>query len=242
MIWSVEIFLLVNLIIVIASILQMSTGVSSGVIIVPFLAMISYTLIPIPIIFASLSLTILMAYKWHQDIDLKSLLPISISMLVGIFIGAYLMLKINTNYIGIVFGVFILFSILISIKIKTFNLSIMMRYIGGLTAGFMGTMAAVGGQILALLFQNHSLKSIKSTLAFLYTIFSLLMLFVFYLFENISYEEIVSGFYMMPGFIVGYLIAPYFSRYLNPKYSKPIVLTMSTIGAFIVIISSIFKL
>ena len=65
-------------------------------------------------------------------------------------------------------------------------------------------MAAVGGQILALIVQNHALESIKSTLAFLYTIFSIVMLIIFYLFNVFSYSQMISGFYMMPGFILGF--------------------------------------
>ena len=58
-------------------------------------------------------------------------------------------------------------------------------------------MAAVGGQILALIVQNHALESIKPTLAFLYTIFSIVMLIIFYLFNEFSYSQMISGFYMM---------------------------------------------
>jgi uncharacterized membrane protein len=59
--WTISTFLLANFILIVSSILQMATGVSVGLIIVPFLAMISYTLIPVPVIFGSLALTIMMA-------------------------------------------------------------------------------------------------------------------------------------------------------------------------------------
>jgi uncharacterized membrane protein YfcA len=240
MIWDIQTFLLANFILVSASILQMATGVSVGMIIVPFLAMISYTLVPVPIVFASLTLTIMMAYKGREHIDLRNAFPMSMGMLAGIFVAVYLLSKIHSEYLGLVFGLFILLSVFISLKVKHFTLTPVMNYAGGLAAGIMGTMAAVGGQILALLFQNHPLESIKSTLAFLYTLFSLTMLLVFYLFGDFSYTQMVSGFYMMPGFILGYLIAPYFSKYFNPKYSKIVVLAMATFGALMLIFRSLW--
>ena len=81
--WTLETFLLANFILVVGSILQMATGVSVGMIIVPFLAMISYTLVPVPIIFASLTLTIMMAYKGRKHIDLHNAPSIGLGMLWG---------------------------------------------------------------------------------------------------------------------------------------------------------------
>jgi uncharacterized membrane protein YfcA len=117
-----------------------------------------------------------------------------------------------------------------------------MNYGGGVIAGVMGTMAAVGGQILALLFQNHPLESIKSTLAFLYTLFSITMLIIFYLFGDFSYNQMISGLYMMPGFLIGFFIAPLFSKYFNPKYSKIVVLSMATFGAVMLISKSVLAI
>ena len=239
MTWDISTFLLANSILVVASILQMATGVSVGMIIVPFLAMISYTLVPVPIVFASLSLTIMMAYKGRAHIDMHNALSVSIGMLIGIFIAVYLLSKIHFEYLGLVFGVFILISVFISLNIKAFKLTKKMNYAGGIVAGVMGTMAAVGGQILALLFQNHPLESIKSTLAVLYTLFSITMLFIFYLFGNFSYEQMLSGFYLMPGFIIGFFSAPLFSRFFNPSYAKTTVLAMATLGSLMLIYQSL---
>ena len=237
--WTLEIFLVANFILVVGSILQMATGVSVGMIIVPFLAMISYTLVPVPIIFASLTLTIMMAYKGRKHIDLHNAPSIGIGMLLGIFVALFIFKNIYFQCLGLLFGIFILLSVMISIKVKTFTLTKKMNYAGGFFAGLMGTIAAVGGQILALLFQNHPLESIKSTLAFLYTIFSIVMLGVFYVAGEFSYTQMISGLYMMPGFIIGFFVAPYFSHLLNPRYAKTVVLGMATLGAMLLIGKSI---
>jgi uncharacterized membrane protein YfcA len=219
----------------------MATGVTAGMIIVPFLAMISYTLIPMPIAFASLALTVMIAYKGRRHIDTKNMLQISIGMLSGILLSVFILKNIRFEYLGLVFGFFILISVFISIKVKSFTLNKGINYSGGLVAGVMGSMAAVGGQILALLVQNHPLESLKSTLAFLYTLFSIVMLLVFFIFGEFSYTQFISGIYMMPGFIIGFFIAPIFSKYFNPKYSKTVVLSMATLGAIVLIVKSFFS-
>lgn len=237
--WTIETFLLVNFILIVSSILQMATGVSVGMIIVPFLAMISYTLVPVPVAFASLTLTVMMAYKGREHIDMKNVPQVSLGMLAGIFMALYIFKNVYFEYLGVVFGLFILLSVFISLKVKTFKLGAKMNYSGGFVAGLMGAVAAVGGQVLAMLFQNHQLESIKSTLAFLYTLFTLAMLGVFYIFGEFSQEQMMSGLYMVPGVLLGFFIAPIFAKYFNPEYAKPVVLGMASFGALMLIGKSV---
>ena len=84
---SISSYILINFILILGSILQMATGVTVGMIIVPFLAMISFTLVPVPIAFASLALTIMMSYKGRKHIDTKNVFQITLSMLVGILLS-----------------------------------------------------------------------------------------------------------------------------------------------------------
>jgi uncharacterized membrane protein YfcA len=238
--WTIATFLLANIILILSSVLQMATGVSIGMIIVPFLAMISYTLVPVPVVFASLTLTVMMAYQGRKHIDMKNVPQVGLGMFFGILLALYFVKNIKFEYLGLIFGIFILISVFISLKVKDFKLGKRLNYLGGFIAGLMGAMAGVGGQILALVFQNHSLASIKATLATLYTLFSLVMLGVFYLFGEFRYGQMISGLYMMPGFVIGVFIAPKFVHYFNPKYTKIMVLGMASLGAIILIAKGLF--
>jgi len=237
--FSISSFILANSIIIIASILQMATGVSVGMIIVPFLAMISYALIPAPIVFASLVLTSMMAYKGKEHIDTKNLPQIGVGMLLGIFVSLAILINIHFEYLGIVYGVFILLSVIISISVKSFTLNKTVNYIGGFISGVMGATALSGGHVLALLFQNHKLESIKATLSFMYTLFSITLLIVFYINNKFILNDAILGLYMMPGFLIGYFISPYFVKYFNKQYTKTAVLIMASIGAILLIAKSI---
>jgi len=104
----------------------------------------------------------------------------------------------------------------------------------------MGATALSGGHVLALLFQNHKLESVKATLSFMYTLFSITLLTIFYINDKFTFDDAILGIYMMPGFLIGYLISPYFVKYFNKEYTKVAVLIMATIGALILIAKSIF--
>jgi len=238
--WTITNFLFANTVLIISSILQRVTGISVGMIIVPFLALISYTLIPVPIVLASLTLTIMMTLQGKEYIDFKGSIKIFIGMLIGILTSIFIISTIKFEHLGAIFGLFILTSVLISLKVKSFKLKSSAIYFGGFLAGIMGTMAAVGGQILALIYQNHPLPVIKATLAFLYTLFSVSMLTIFYFYNHFNYSQFISGLFLMPGFIIGFLISPIFTKHFNPKYSKTIVLISATSGALVLIYQSLF--
>ncbi|MGH8593728.1 MAG: sulfite exporter TauE/SafE family protein, partial [Gammaproteobacteria bacterium] len=56
-------------VITLGAVLQASTGLGAGLIIVPLLGLISLELVPGPLIFASLALSFLMAYRGRNSIN-----------------------------------------------------------------------------------------------------------------------------------------------------------------------------
>lgn len=229
-------FLLANGIIILGSIFQMISGVSVGIIISPFLAIISYTLIPAPVMMASLTLTIMMTIKYRKFIDFKSSYILSFAVSLGVIVAILILKVIDTSNLNLLFGILTLFAVFISIKIKNIHLRGKLAFLTAFTSGVMGSLAAVGGQLLSLLYQNHNLRTIKASLSFIYTIFSSFMLIAFYYSDNLHFEQIVYGFYMMPGFIIGFLVSPFFVSKFNPKYIKATILYLASFGGITLIL------
>ena len=65
---SFSAFIASVLVITLGSVLQTSTGLGAGLVVVPLLALISFELLPGPIIFASMSLSSLMTYAGRHHI------------------------------------------------------------------------------------------------------------------------------------------------------------------------------
>jgi len=81
-------FLAATLAVIAGSIVQVASGVGGGFIIVPLLAWIDIGLVPAPLLFASLSLSGLMAAReWHA-IDWQYIPIILIGLLPGSLFGA----------------------------------------------------------------------------------------------------------------------------------------------------------
>jgi len=236
MTWDLYNFILANSIIIIGTIFQMVSGVSVGIIISPFLAIISYTLVPTSVIMASLSLTILMAIKYRKFVDTKSIYLIALASILGVVATIFIMKFINTSNLDLLFGSLTLLAVAFSLKIKSIKLRGKFAFFTGFISGLMGSLASVGGHLLAILYQNHKIETIKGSLAFIYTIFSSFMLISFYYSDTLHLEHVISSAYMMPGFIIGFLISPFFISRFNSKYAKPVILILASIGGSILIL------
>ena len=78
-------------VIFLGAVVQAATGLGAGLLIVPFLALINIEFIPGPVIFASLALSYLMAYRGRKSISTQQLGTLFIGLVAGMGAGTILL-------------------------------------------------------------------------------------------------------------------------------------------------------
>ena len=237
--WTITNFLLTSLTICLGSILQAATGLGAGLIIVPLLAFISYQLIPGPMIFASLSLTAVMSIVGRKHIDFSHLGKLMSGLISGIIIAVSLISYLPLAKLGLVFGLLIIIAVIISLYSSRVEVTGRWYPLIGAVSGFMGTTAAIGAPVLAMLYQLKSAATIRATLAFIYFVSSIIILLSLHVADRFGLQDLVNGIYLIPGFILGFLISPFFSRWVDQGYARPSVLILSSVSAVLLIIKSL---
>lgn len=237
--WSISNIILASMIVCLGSLLQATTGLGAGLIIVPLLSFISVELIPGPMIFGSLALSASMAIYGRKDIDFSNMKPVLSGALIGTIVAASYISKLPFEKLGLVFGVFILMAVVLSIRSPNFSLNFNGYFSAGALSGFLGTSAGVGAPVLALLYQNHSGPSLRATLAFLYFIASVTMLLFLHFAGRFGADELVSGVYLIPSFILGYYISPVLVKKIDNGFARPAVLVISSLSAIVLILRSV---
>lgn len=232
---------ILSLIVCFGAILQASTGFGVGLIIVPLLALVDISYVPGPVIFGSMALSLLMTISGRHHIDSDNLQYIGIGLIFGSLAGAQLLSYIPLNLAGVLFGSLIIIAIVLSYLQWRLRLTIPIFITAGMVSGFMGTTAAIGAPILALLYQYHDGKSLRATLGFLYFLSSILMIFLLHVHDQFGLVQIKQGLLLMPGFILGFLIAQPIARYLDKGYTRPVVLIIAFASAFYLIVKSIAR-
>ncbi len=233
--WTLANGLLATAFVTLGAVLQAVTGLGAGLIIVPLLALISIDLIPGPLIFGSLALSTAMAVSGRRQIDFANTRTILFGVLLGTVAAAAYISRLPLDALGIVFGVIILAAIVISLRAPRFSLTSRGNVLAGALSGFLGTSAGVGAPVLALLFQHHPGKTLRATLAFLYAASSITMVIFLHVAGRFGVQELLSGLFLIPGFLLGYVLSPKLASLVDRGYARSAVLIVSTISACVLI-------
>jgi hypothetical protein len=225
-------------IITLGSILQASTGLGSGLITVPLLALISLEFIPGPLIFASLALSSLMAWRGRSSINFLNVKTLTVGLIAGTAVGTLGISAVPLDRAGILFGLLVLLAVAITAGGMKIRLNRGNLLGAGALSGFMGVTASIGAPVLAILYQHEESKTLRATLAFLYFISSVLMVAFLHLGGRFELKELQLGLCLIPGFLIGYFLAAPIAKILDRGYSRIAVLIISTVSAIVLIARS----
>jgi uncharacterized protein len=232
-------FVAATLAVIAGSVIQVASGVGGGFISIPLLAWIDLDLVPAPLIFASLSLSSLMAVReWHA-VDWRYVPIILGGLLPGSLFGAWVLTSLSDENLGIVFGAVILIAIIMTALGRRIPLNHLTGALIGALSGAMGTSSGIGAPPLALLYQDQPGDRIRATLAVLYTTASLIILAMLFGFGKFGVDEASSGLLLIPGFVLGYWLANRWTPHIDQKYSRLAVLLVSGIAAIALIVRSL---
>lgn len=221
------------------AILQASTGLGGGLVIVPLLALIDLELVPGPLILASLALSFLMTYRGRESIDFSHVTTLIVGLIAGTALGTVSIFAVPVDRAGILFGLLVLLAAAITAVGKSIRFTRSNLIAAGALSGFMGVTAAIGAPVLALLYQHEEGKTLRATLGFLYFVSSLLMLAFLYAADRFGARELRLGLYLIPGFVLGYVLARPLARMLDRGHTRTAVLVISAASAVLLITRSI---
>lgn len=233
-------FLAATAAVALGALVQASTGVGAGFIIVPFLAWIDYRLVPGPVVLASIALSVAMSLRERADIDRQNLPAVLLGLVPGTLAGAFALSRIPADRLGALFGTMLLLALAISVSGLRVTMTRASAVLGGLVSGAMGASSGFGAPPLALLYQHQSGARIRATLAVIYTAASLLILTALGLFDLFGAEQLLLGTLLIPGFLLGYLLSGRLAAHLEHHDAlRPAVLVISGIAGLLLIWRSV---
>jgi len=231
-------FIAATLAVIVGSVIQVTSGVGGGFVIVPLLAWIDLSLVPAPLIFASLSLSGLMAVRERHAVDWQQIPLILGGLVPGSLLGAWVLTSVSLDKLGIVFGNVILLAIMVAASGRHIPVNRVTCVLTGALSGTMGTSSGIGAPPLALLYQDQPGARIRATLAVLYSGASLIMLTILFVFGRFGADDVQSGLLLMPGFVLGYWLANRWTPHIDRGHARIAVLLVSGAAAVALILRS----
>jgi uncharacterized membrane protein YfcA len=190
-------------------------------------------------VFASLSISSLMAWRERAYIDYQHTQIILAAIVPGALVGGWLLSLIDRASLGLLFGGAILFAVVLSLAGVSFALTRRNSVLSGLLAGSMGASTGIGAPIIAVLYQHASGPQLRATLAYLYTVASVVILLALAVFGRFGTEQMGYGLLLVPGFLLGYLCSRPLALYFDHGATRFIVLGISAVAAGSLIVTSL---
>ncbi|MEQ8667213.1 MAG: sulfite exporter TauE/SafE family protein [Rhodospirillales bacterium] len=223
-------------IIVAGSTMQSATGLGVGLLAAPLLFLIDPVFVPGPSILSSLSLTIPMAIRGRQHIDRDLLWPVILGLPPGAILAGALMADMDGPVYRVAFGAVLLIAVIMSAAGWRPVRTPAVYFVTSALSAIVGTVAAVGGAVLALLYQDQAGPAVRATLALLYTIAISIMVVVLAVIGRFGADEAIVTLLLIPAWLLGYRVSRPLAAYLDAGRTRTVILLISGGSALFLIV------
>jgi uncharacterized membrane protein YfcA len=232
-------FGLMTLLVMFGAFMQSLIGLGYVLLVAPFLVLYGPDFVPVPMLLCGLFLPLLMVWRDHRSIDFSGVKLAICGRVLGNLIAVRLITLISRNTFMLVFGVLVIIAVILSVSNLKFRPTVVGVGIAGLFSGIMGTLAGLGGQPMAILYQNEKGSVIRGTLSgfsILGTVLSLIFLGVAGRFTS---NDLKLFSYMVPGIVAGIYLAKYAIRFVDKGYIRKAMMGVSFLAAIAVIVKAL---
>ena len=228
--------LIASLIALVGSTLQSSIGFGMGLLGSPVLILIDPRFVPGPILLSTLVLTTLLTWRESHAIDLRGLRWAIAGRVAGTAGAGTLLAVLPASRMAIVFGGLVLLGV--GMSVSGLRLRVRPRALmgAGALSGIMGTIAAVGGPPMALLYQDAKGPRLRATLSSFFWIGTILSLIALRMIGRFGWYEVQLTLLLLPGMLLGYVTSRWTISIVDRGYTRKAVLAVAASAGLAVIV------
>ena len=218
------------------AVIQGSIGFGYALLAVPAMVLLLPWAVPVTPLFLALPMTLLMSAREWRSIDLGGFALITAGRLLGTVAGVVLLVLAPKGYLSMLTGLLILTAALGSFLKPTFEVNKRTRLAGGVASGVVGTVAALGGTPLALVYQDRSGAELRSTLAISFVVGIAMSLVGLGLAGQVEGRHVLLALQLLPCMLVGLWVSRWVVERLDKRWLRPAVLAFAAAAGLVIIL------
>ncbi len=215
---------------------QGSVGFGLNVIAVPILVQIDPGLVPGPALVAALLLTILIAYRERGGLEWRGLGWAFVGRIPGSIAGAVAVAALSERGLALTLSGLVLLAVAMSSGGWKLEPTPRTLFGAGAFSGVMGTVTAIGGPPMAMVYQRRSGAQLRATLSGFFTLTALMSILLLAGVGEFGHGELTASFVLIPGLVVGFAASRWAARFLDRGFTRPAVLGLSALSAVAAIV------
>ncbi|MBQ02220.1 MAG: hypothetical protein CL477_16245 [Acidobacteria bacterium] len=216
--------------------LQGAVGFGMGILGSPIFVLIDTRLVPGPVLVSTMLFTTMLTIREHRAIDLGGLRWAVAGRIAGTIPAAALLALLSAEQLRLLFGGIVLLAVAISVSGVHVEPRPASLLAGGVLSGIMGTIAAIGGPPMALLYQHAPGARVRGTLSGLFLVGTVISLTALVLVGRFGLDELRFALLLLPGVIFGFFVSRRIASRLDRGYTRPAVLTVAAAAGLIVVV------
>lgn len=222
--------MLANLAILAGACLQGVAGYGIGTLSAPLLFLISPLLLPGPLVLNAILLTVLMLIRNRGALRLTEVRFAVGGGVAGAILAAITLLLVSTKGFELMFGGLILAGVVLSIGGLKPALNPRNSMIAGAASTYMGTITAVGGPPIAMIYQNEKGPLVRANMSAFFLVASMFSLLALIASGYLGLRELKLFAVTFPGVFVGFWLSGRLVHHIPLEGLRPIILGIAAVA------------
>ncbi len=222
--------LIANGVILLGSCLQGIAGYGIGTLSAPLLFLISPLFIPGPLTLNALLLTVFMLMRDRTSLQLRAVRFAVGGGVLGTIAAAITLIWLTATGFELIFGVLILVGVALSVAGLRPRLTARNSFMAGAASSYMGTITAVGGPAIAMVYQNEKGPLIRANLSAFFLLATFLTLAALVASGYLGTRELLLALSMAPGTVIGFGLSGRLVHRVPIQAMRPIILSIAGVA------------
>lgn len=222
--------LLANLALMAGACFQGVAGYGIGTLSAPLMFLVSPLFLPGPLILNAVLLTIMMLFRNRAGLSFREVRFAIGGDVIGTVLAGMTLAVLSTQGFELIFGGLILTAVALSVAGLRPQLSPRSSMMAGAASGYMGTITAVGGPPIALIYQNERGPLVRANMSAFFLFASCASVIALLLSGHIGQREIAIFSVTFPGVLAGFLLSGTLVNRIPFEALRPIILGIAAIA------------
>jgi len=233
-------YLLVMLVMAAASTVQSSVGMGQGLIAAPLFRLLHEPLLPGPIVVAGLLTSLVLAARNSQRSDIAPTIPAILGRVVGIGIALAMLAVLSERGLTLAIAGFVL--LFVACRVVGLKLERTPRTLAGagVASGIGGTIAALGGAPLGLLYSQHvQARDFRGPMGIISSVGGSITVVGLVITGKLDTDGWLLALSLVPPLALGWLLARWLTPIVDRGFLASIVLGLSATSAALLLVKGL---
>ncbi|WP_424530515.1 TSUP family transporter [Sphaerisporangium viridialbum] len=231
--------LLGGLAVFVGAVVQGGVGFGLGLVAAPMITVLDPTVMPGAIQIVNLTLPLFtLATEWRR-VDWRGLGFALLGRLPGSAIGAFIVVYVSTQVLGIFVGAMVLVAVAVTASAVAIPRNGATLTAAGFVSGITGTATGIGGPPMGIVYQHAAGPRIRATLAMYFFLSAAQSLAILAAVGKLPGRSAVAGLALIPFMVAGFAVSGPLRRFLDGGRVRAGILVVAAASAFVLITQSL---